>query len=511
MSLRFSLLGPVRAWRNEDEIPLGPRQQRAILAALLLNNRIRLSVGQLIGMVWDDPTPSAVMAVRTYVYKLRKLLPELDLTAKDGGYTIRTEIVDDEAGEPLEGLHSRYFDAQRLRLAQRGLKAKEDRLERELNTLELQRHVDEHPLREHPRALLMHTLYRDGRQAEALDQFHEARVLFAAELGIEPGPELREVHQAILDGTLKHVAKPDQLPLDFAEFTGRAREIAQLVAALPGPVGITGMQGSGKTSLAVRVAHAVKHDYPDGWFFVRGANVVDDLLRAVGVESASGDKAALWREKARGKRFLVVLDDIECAEQVHDLATPGSALIVTSVRRLNGIPGMTWVKIAGLESGEAREFFRALLGDARFDAELTQAEELLDRASCLPGPIRVAGSKLAARPHWTIDMLLQQADLGYRMGESIPSDCGAVLNPLAKAAQRLADHERRLLLVFAERGAKEITSMEATALSGCGLGVIEMTLEALADVHLIDPVVRGRYRLPTFVRSYFGATAATLA
>src|SRR5262245_59538956 len=154
MGLRFSLMGPVRAWRDGDELELGPRQQRAVLAALLLNNGIRLSTDQLVGMVWDTPTPTAVGALRTYGYKIRKALPELDVASRDGGYTVRAEIVDDGEGEPLEGLRGAYFDAQRVRLGEYRLKAREDRLERELDVLELQKHVAAFPLRERPRALL---------------------------------------------------------------------------------------------------------------------------------------------------------------------------------------------------------------------------------------------------------------------------------------------------------------------------------------------------------------------
>ncbi|WP_030019105.1 AfsR/SARP family transcriptional regulator [Streptomyces monomycini] len=171
MSLRFSLMGPVRAWRDEEEIGPGPRQQRAVLAALLLNNGIRLSSNQLIGMVWDDPNPSAVMALRTYMYKIRKALPELDLKSRAGGYTVRAEIVDDGDGEPLEGLRSAYFDAQRVRLGDHRLEVREDRLARELDVLELQKHVAAFPLRERPRALLMCALYPEDRQGEALDHF----------------------------------------------------------------------------------------------------------------------------------------------------------------------------------------------------------------------------------------------------------------------------------------------------------------------------------------------------
>lgn len=510
MSLRFSLMGPVRAWRDEEEIDLGPRQQRAVLAALLLNNGIRLSNDQLIGMVWDDPTPSAVMALRTYMYKIRKALPELNLKSKDGGYTLHAELLDDCRGEPLEGLNSTYFDAQRVRLAQHRLKAREDWLERELDVLELQKHVGMFPLRERPRALLMQALFRDGRQAEALDHFHQARALLNEELGLEPGPELRKVHAQILKGDLHLTRRPEQLPPDLADFTGRAQEIAQALRTLPGTVGITGMYGSGKTALATRIGHLVKHRFKDGQIFVRGKDVANDLLRAVGVENPSGDKAALWREKARGKRFLIIVDDLQDAASVRDLASPGSAMIITSVRRLNELPGVTWLKIAGLADQEAHEFLGKILGPARIAAEPEQTREVLERMSAMPNAIRVLGGKLAARPNWTITMLLAQMERETRLGNAIPSDCRAVLGPMIKAEQQLGDEELHLLRCFSRRETDVIDICAAAEMTGVEPGVIEYLLEALADVHLIEPLVLGRYRLPRFVRIYFGWRAPAL-
>lgn len=510
MSLRFSLMGPVRAWRDDDEIDLGPRQQRAVLAALLLNNGIRLSNDQLIGMVWDDPTPSAVMALRTYTYKIRKTLPELDLKSKDGGYTLRAEIIDDCRGEPLEGLNSIYFDAQRARLSAHRLKAREDWLERELDVLELQKHVQAFPLRERPRALLMHALYREGRQAEALDLYHQARALLNEELGLEPGPELRKVHGQILKGDLHLPRKPEQLPPDLVDFTGRAAEIEQALKTLPGTVGITGMQGSGKTTLAIRAGHLARHRFPDGQIVVRTKDVANELLRAVGVENPNGDKAALWREKARGKRFLIIVDDVQDADQIKDLHTPGSAMILTSVRRLNQLPGVSWIKIAGLTNGEAREFLGKVLDPVRIDAEPEQAEEVLARLSYLPNPIRVIGGKLSARPHWTIAMLLAQMGRETTLGSAIPSDCRAVLTPLIKAERQLTDVERHLLRCFARQDSDTIDVCQAVEMSGIEIGAIDLLLESLADVHLIEPLVLGRYRLPRFVQMYFGLRALAL-
>ncbi|MEV6241618.1 BTAD domain-containing putative transcriptional regulator [Lentzea sp. NPDC051838] len=504
MSLRFSLMGPVRAWRDDEEIDLGPRQQRAVLAALLLNNGIRLSNDQLIGMVWDDPTPSAVMALRTYMYKIRKTLPELNLKSKDGGYTLRAELVDDCRGEPLEGLQGTYFEAHRVRLAEHRLKAREEWLERELDTLELQKHVAAHPLRERPRALLMHALFQEGRQAEALDHFHQARALLNEELGLEPGPELRRVHAQILKGDLTVPRRPEQLPSSLPDFTGRSAEIAQALRTLPNTVGITGMSGSGKTALATHIAHLAKYDYPDGQIFVRGRDVANELLRAVGVENPNGDKAALWREKARGRRFLIVVDDVQDPSQLQDLHTPGSAMILTSVRRWNGLPGVTWLTIAGLTEPEAREFFRKVLDPARIDAESDTAEVVLERVSRMPNPIRVLGGKLSGRPHWTVAMLLAQMEREERLGTSIPSDCRAVLAPMIKAEKELTDPEKHLLQCFARRDADVIDVCEAAEMAGIEAGAIEYVLESLADVHLIEPLVLGRYRLPRFVRLYFG-------
>ncbi|WP_170067893.1 BTAD domain-containing putative transcriptional regulator [Lentzea guizhouensis] len=497
-------MGPVRAWRDDDEIDLGPRQQRAVLAALLLNNGIRLSNDQLIGMVWDDPTPSAVMALRTYMYKIRKALPELDLKSKDGGYTVRAELVDDCRGEPLEGLNSTYFDAQRVRLAQQRLKAREDWLERELDVLELQKHVTANPLRERPRALLMHALYRDGRQAEALDQYHQARALLNDELGLEPGPELRKVHAQILNGDLLLARRPEQLPPDLPDFTGRAQEIARALQVLPGTVGITGMHGSGKTALATRIGHLAKHRFHDGQIFVRGNDVVQELLRAVGVENPTGDRAALWREKARGKRFLVIVDDVPDAASLSDLHTPGSAMILTSLRRLNEIPGVTWFKIAGLTEAEAHELFRKVLDPRRIDAEPEQAAFVLAGVSYLPNPIRVLGGKLSARPQWTVEMLVRQMERETRLGNAVPSDCRAVLAPLVKAERQLTDEERRLLRDFARQEHDVINICEAAELSGMDLACMEVLLESLADVHLIEPLTLGRYRLPRFVKMFYG-------
>jgi hypothetical protein len=101
-------------------------------------------------------------------------------------------------------------------------------------------------------------------------------------------------------------------------------------------------------------------------------------------------------------------------------------------------------------------------------------------------------------------MLLDQMKRETQLGDAVPSDCKAVLTPMIKAEQQLTDQERHLLQCFARRDADVIDVCAAAEMSGSEPGAIEYVLESLADVHLIEPLELGRYRLPSFVRMYFG-------
>lgn len=89
-ALRFSVLGPVRAWRGPDALPTGSPQQRALLAALLLREGRTATSGELIDALWgDDPPSQALAAVRTYASRLRKVLDAGVLVSESGGYAVR--------------------------------------------------------------------------------------------------------------------------------------------------------------------------------------------------------------------------------------------------------------------------------------------------------------------------------------------------------------------------------------------------------------------------------------
>ncbi|MEO3976113.1 BTAD domain-containing putative transcriptional regulator [Streptomyces sp. CAU 1734] len=329
VDVRFSVLGPVRAWRGGEALSSGSPQQRALLAALLLREGRTATAAELIDAIWGDEPPSqALAAIRTYASRLRKVLSSQALVSESGGYAIRIrrECVDlfvaqelagraekiraagdrHQAraliskslglwdGEALANVPGPYAENQRARLDEWRLQLLENRLDLDLEVgahaeavSELTALTAAHPLRERFRELLMLALYRSGRQAEALAVYADTRRLLAEELGVDPCVELSQLQQRILraDAELAHtgeeddrtplIAQPAQLPATVPDFTGRAsfvRELGGLLATAEGSVmavsALAGIGGVGKTTLAVHVAHEARPRFPDGQLYI---------------------------------------------------------------------------------------------------------------------------------------------------------------------------------------------------------------------------------------------------
>ncbi|HEV2371011.1 MAG TPA: BTAD domain-containing putative transcriptional regulator [Streptosporangiaceae bacterium] len=510
--LRVQLLGPVQAWRDGQELDLGHPRQRAVLAVLAMASGRVVSRDELIDAVWDKPPARADTTLYSYVSRLRKALEpgtggraRAELLATAGvGYVLqaavtqvdatvfvagldtgrRARAADDPAGAAsalagalelwhgtaLAGMDGQWAEAQRVRLGEARMVAVEEwaavRLElghHADTATELAALVESHPLREELRRLLMLALYGSGRQAEALALFHDTRQVLARQLGIEPSPGLRRVHQQILTAdpalglpprgvglgaeakaappraappkaaepktAAPKVMAPRQLPADVSVFTGRQAELAHL-DRLRGPVVsvVTGSAGVGKTALVVHWAHQAAKWFPDGQLYVnlRGyhpsspvsaTEALARFLHALGVADAEiplgeAERAALWRSVMADRRLLVVLDNAANVAQVRPLL-PGAGpamVLVTSRDSLSGliaVDGAHRLPLGLLTGPEAVTLLRSLIGQ-RVDADTPAAERLASQCARLPLALRVAAELAASRPDEPLHVLTSE-------------------------------------------------------------------------------------------------------
>ena len=240
MNARFRLLGPVEGVRDGAALSLGGAKQKTVLATLLLSSGRSVSTDRLVEAVWgQQPGDGAVATLRVFVSNLRRIIaPERpDAIVYDGhGYRCRfphdLDVAEFEEqcrvaslappetaarawrqalalfrGDPLSGLeHTEPVRREQVRLAEARTAALDAMLAAELAAgrhreilPELFVAVDEQPLREQVRSMLMIALYRAGRQADALRAYQQFREAMINELGIEPSPEMRRLEQLVLD------------------------------------------------------------------------------------------------------------------------------------------------------------------------------------------------------------------------------------------------------------------------------------------------------------------------
>jgi DNA-binding SARP family transcriptional activator len=238
MAAEFRLLGPVAASLDGEPVQIAAAKPRGLLALLLLRRNRPVSISELIDELWEDEPPeTATKALQVYVSQLRKAIGAERVLTRPAGYELRVEegeldlerfeglvregrdlLAAGEAGAASERLEEALGlwrgpalgdvtvarDAA-ARLEESRLAAVEERIEADLAlgrhdrlVPELEELVARNPLRERLHAQRMLALYRSGRQAEALDEYRRTRELLVGELGIEPGPELKELEAAIL-------------------------------------------------------------------------------------------------------------------------------------------------------------------------------------------------------------------------------------------------------------------------------------------------------------------------
>jgi YVTN family beta-propeller protein len=255
--MQFRILGSLEVLVDGRAVDLGGAKQRALLAVLLLSANRVVSTDQLIEALWGERVPdTALKAVRVYVSQLRKALDRDRILTATPGYKIRIEPgeLDLERfqalvaeGKPADALslwrgrpladfaYEPFAQSEIARLEELQVGAIEARIEADLEAGrssavvgELEALVREHPLKERLWGHLMLALYRSGRQADALDAYRRARQRLV-EVGIEPGPQLRELERKIL--TQDESLAPPSVPGSTA-LSRRRRTVALAAAAL---------------------------------------------------------------------------------------------------------------------------------------------------------------------------------------------------------------------------------------------------------------------------------------
>ncbi|MEV6578235.1 BTAD domain-containing putative transcriptional regulator [Streptomyces sp. NPDC051582] len=426
--------------------------------------------------------------------------------------------------------------------------------------------VSEHPFRESAWSRLMTALYRAGRQGEALAAYQEARRLLADELGVEPGEELRAAHRRILAGPTRSSADPAQarpvpagrrpdraeaparqggadaparrgrpytLPPRLAEFARpgieadlirRLREVsregAERTAAQT--LNLYGAAGVGKTTMAVRVAHAASAAFPDGQLYVelqRGdafrepAEVLGELVRALGVAPGAvpaepGERVALYRGLLSHRRVLIVLDGARDEAQVRPLlpASPTCAAVVTSLEMLSTLGGTRHVRLGLLTEEESREILARIIGRERVAAEEGAARDLVRHCGRLPLAIRIVGARLLERPHWRLETLARRLEPERRrLDELAVGDLG-VRDSLAVGYAALDAPERRAFRLLSLLEMASFSVRVAAAALGLPEDRTEEALERLTAQHLLEAdFVKGsgvRFSYHPLVRLY---------
>lgn len=272
--MEFRILGPLEVARDGQVLPALANKPRALLALLVLHRGAAISLDDLVDALWAErPPATATKSVQVYVSQLRRLLGEGVVETRGRGYALTADPADVDAvrfermlGEGSERLaEGRAREASALlsealglwrgpaladftyeswaqteigRLEDLRLAALEERIDADLalgrhGTLvgELEELVERHPHRDRLSGQLMLALYRSGRQTEALEAYRRLRDRAVEELGIEPGPALRELQAAILrqDSDL-------QAPVPFAARLRRRRRRGGLLIAAGGAV-----------------------------------------------------------------------------------------------------------------------------------------------------------------------------------------------------------------------------------------------------------------------------------
>jgi tetratricopeptide (TPR) repeat protein/transcriptional regulator with XRE-family HTH domain len=323
------------------------------------------------------------------------------------------------------------------------------------------------------------------------------------------------------------------LPRDVSSFTGRQRELEQLVKSATsagGVVGINaigGMAGVGKTAFAVHAAHQVAGRFPGGQIFlqlhghtpgrapVEAADALASLLLAVGVSAAQVPpgleaRAALWRDRAAECPPLLVLDDAASSEQVQPLlpGAGGSLVLVTSRRHLSALDDATVVSLDTLPPGDAAALLVKLAGRTGLSPGDPGVRQISGLCGFLPLAVGMVARQLRHHPAWSAaGRAAELASTRDRLS-LLETENLSVAAAFDLSYATLSEDRQRLFRRLGLHPGADIDGYAAAALDGSSLAEARRALEALYDQYLLAEPSQGRYRLHDLLREHARALAS---
>jgi DNA-binding SARP family transcriptional activator len=597
--LHFRILGPLSASVQGRPIPIGGSRQRTILAMLLLHPGNVVSVDALVEAVWNGrPPATARTQVAICIATLRKRfkieeddddvirtthpgyvlalhghyldVTEFDQLVADAQDAVRQQRLTDAAalyeralglwqGPALAGVAGTQIEDEIQRLEELRLAVYDSYVEVQLELghhreiiPELVSVVRDHPLRERSRHALMLAQYRVGRRAEAMETFREGREQSVEGLGLEPGPELQELHTAILQDdpglvtpatTAPHAPiaerrTPMELPAGIPDFVGRGPQLAALDrlvgddedAQTPLAVGlVTGPAGAGKSVLAVHWAHRVAERFPDGLLFAdlgvqqehqdppTADAVLGRFLSSLGVPgteipTAPAERVALYRSVLAGRRVLIMLDNVQTFDQIRTLIPGGSrcCVLVTSRGELEELlirHGAHRIGVDALLVQEAVGLLERVIGQARVDGARPDAAQLVELCDRLPLTVRVAAARLAAKPHWPIGYLVSRLSPERSRLDELSVAGTQIRSAFALSYRSLSPDGALLYRRLGLLEVPDFTTWVGAALLGRDPAGTEKLIDQLLAAQLLtaegfDATGEPRYRFRTLSRLY---------